>query len=78
VLAAIGALQRAGMRAFAGADDADVAAAGAIAIDRAIKLDFEADDIVHRPPPPRYSAETSVFALAIAAAISAYVAPRDR
>src|SRR5262249_29414982 len=41
---AIGAAQFAGMRALAGADNANVAAAGPLAVDRAVELDLEADE----------------------------------
>src|SRR5262245_29604420 len=44
MLAAVGATEFAGMHGLAGGDDADVAAAGVFAIDRAIELDLEADE----------------------------------
>ena len=77
-LAAIDAVKRAGMRIFAGADDADVPAAGPITIYRPIELDLEADNIVHLRPPARCSVEISPGARAIAVTILASVAPSDR
>src|SRR6516164_1122571 len=46
MLSAVGAVKPAGMRPLAGADDTHVAAARPLAVDRAIKFDFEADDAV--------------------------------
>src|SRR5262249_21146620 len=45
VLAAVDAVKYAGVRSFAGVDDADIAAARPLAGDRAVEFYLEADDV---------------------------------
>src|SRR5258708_2651577 len=45
MLAAVGAAKLTGVRSFASADDTHVAAAGLLAVDGAIELDLEADEV---------------------------------
>src|SRR5262245_44033960 len=59
MLAAVGAIQLASVRSLAGADDADTAAARALAVDGPVELDLEADqrgvaeEVMHRCAPLR-------------------------